>query len=346
MLDATTDPDARGPSAPAGTTPNAAGDGGRLLASAISNNAIFSAVSGIVLITAAPLLSSPVGVTAWILATVGVGLVGFATLLVWLLAAPQRLATGAAFVLAADVAWVLGAVVLLAGFPSLLARAGQIGLGAVSLVVTAIALGQAVGLRRRGHTPMTATLPVQRRVERVVAVPVDRVWETISDAGEYGRFAPGIAHTTIVAGEGEGMVRMCRDDQGSEWAETCTLWEEGHRYRMSVDVSSYPAHYRLLLPEFAQTWTLEPVASGTRMQLAFDGAVRFGVLGRAIVRMLGRQRRLETILDNYERELTAAAHTGPLEDQECRGRRGRPITRRPAGSGMSSLVDFERHREL
>lgn len=310
MSDTTTDPDARAPRAQSGTTPHAAGDGGSLLASAISHNALFSALSGIVLLAAAPVLSSPIGVAAWILATVGVGLVGFAGVLVWLLAAPPRLAIGAPFVLAADVAWVLGAVVLLAGFPRLLAPAGQVGLGAVSMVVAAIAVGQAVGLRRRGDEPMTASTPVRLRVERVVDVPVDRVWEAISDAGEYGRFAPGIAHTAVVAGEAEGMVRVCRDDRGSEWAETCTLWEEGHRYRMSVDVSSYPAHYRLMLPEFAQTWTLEPVPTGTRIQLAFDGAVRFGVLGRALVRMLGRQGRLEAILDNYERDLTAAAHVG------------------------------------
>jgi hypothetical protein len=43
-----------------------------------------------------------------------------------------------------------------------------------------------------------------------------------------------------------------------------------------VDVSSYPAHYRMLLHEFAQTWTLEPVPGGTRIRLAFDGAVKLG----------------------------------------------------------------------
>lgn len=311
MTDATTDdPDAHAASARASASSSITDDHGRLLASAVSCNAIFSAASGVVLLAGAPMLSDPIGVAGWILAMVGVGLVGFASLLVWLLAAPRRLTAGAPFALVADVAWVLGAVVLLAGFPGLLAPAGQVVLGAVTAVVATIALGQAVGMRRRGHAPMTATSPVQLRVERIVAAPGERVWEAISDAGDYGRFAPGIAHTAIVTGAGEGMVRVCRDDQGAEWAETCTLWEEGHRYRMTVDVSSYPAHYRLLLHEFAQTWTLEPVPGGTRIRLTFDAAVKLGVLGRAAVRMLGRQRQLEAILDNYERELTAAAHTG------------------------------------
>lgn len=72
-----------------------------------------------------------------------------------LLAAPQRPTAGAPFVLVADVAWVLGAVVLLAGFPGLLTPAGRVGVGTVSGVVAAIAAGQAVGMRRRGHAPMS-----------------------------------------------------------------------------------------------------------------------------------------------------------------------------------------------
>jgi hypothetical protein len=212
-------------------------------------------------------------------------------------------------VVAADVAWVLAAAVLLVGIPNLLAPAGQVSLAVVSVVVAVLAAAQTVGLRRRGTGPMTAASPVHLQVERIVSAPPEQVWVAISDAGDYGRFAPGIAHTVIVSGEQEGMVRVCRDDQGGEWAETCTLWEDGHRYRMTVDVSSYPAYYRWLLEEFAQTWTVEPAPIGTRLRVAFDGAVKLGVFGRAAVRMLGRQRRLDAILDNYERELTGAAGT-------------------------------------
>ena len=161
---------------------------------------------------------------------------------------------------------------------------------------------------------MDGDSPIALRVERTIAASPDQVWEAVSDAGDYARFAPGIAATRIVAGQGEGMVRVCRDDQGGEWAETCTLWEDGHRYRMTVDVASYPAYYRWLLEEFAQTWTIEPATTGTRLRLAFDGAVKLGVFGRAAVRMLGRQRRLDAILDNYERELTGAAGTGTVRE--------------------------------
>ena len=306
MTDATAD--TPGQHAPATTAVNA-GDGGRLLASAVSYNAVFSAASGVVLSAGAPFLSEPIGSPTWMLVALGVGLGGFAVLLLWLLADARRLARGAPLVVLADVAWVLAATVLLAGVPSLLAPAGQVGLAAVSAVVAVLAVAQIGGLRRRGTGPMTAASPVHLLVERIVTAPPEQVWAAISDAGDYGRFAPGIVHTAIVSGEQEGMVRVCRDNQGREWAETCTLWEDGHRYRMTVDVSSYPAYYRWLLQEFAQTWTVEPAANGTRLRLAFDGAVKLGIFGRAAARMLGRQRRLGAILDNYERELTAEAGT-------------------------------------
>jgi hypothetical protein len=308
VTDAITDAARREQDARASTA-SSTGDGGRLLASAVSYNALFSAISGVTLSAGAPLLSDPIGLSPWILVTLGSGLVGFAALLLLLLADARRLARGAPFVVAADVAWVLAAAVLLVGIPNLLAPAGQVSLAVVSVVVAVLATAQTVGLRRRGTGPMTTTSPVHLQVERIVSAPPEQVWVAISDAGDYGRFAPGIAHTVIVSGEQEGMVRVCRDDQGGEWAETCTLWEDGHRYRMTVDVSSYPAYYRWLLEEFAQTWTVEPAPIGTRLRVAFDGAVKLGVFGRAAVRMLGRQRRLDAILDNYERELTGAAGT-------------------------------------
>lgn len=137
-------------------------------------------------------------------------------------------------------------------------------------------------------------------------MPADRAWAAVSDAGDYARFAGGIAATSIVAGDGEGMVRVCRDEQGGEWSETCTLWEDGHRYRMTVDVESYPAYYRMLLHEFTQTWTVEPARHGAHIRLQFDGRVKLGIIGRAAARALGNGRRLEAILDAYERELTLA----------------------------------------
>lgn len=78
---------------------------------------------------------------------------------------------------------------------------------------------------------------------------------------------------------------------------------EGHRYRITVDISTYPARYRALLHELNQTWTVERTEHGARLCLSFDGAVELGVIGRAIACIVGNRRRLEAILDSYDREL-------------------------------------------
>lgn len=284
-----------------------AGDGGELLADAVSWNTIFSGATGIILLAGGSVLDARLGVDAWMLTGLGAGLLLFAGMLVWLLAAPRRLAAGARFVVAADVAWVVGAALVLAAAPSVLSPAGRAALALVTAVVAVIAVVQVLGLRRVRSGPVTGTSPLALRVSRVVAAPVERVWDAVADAGDYARFAPGIASTAIVAGEGQGMVRVCTDERGGKWAETCTLWEAGSRYRMTVDTASYPAYHRVLLHELTQTWSVEPAAGGTRLSLAFDGAVKLGALGRLAARMLGRPRRLEAILDAYERELTATS---------------------------------------
>ncbi|MEX2562675.1 MAG: SRPBCC family protein [Nitriliruptoraceae bacterium] len=280
------------------------GDGGRTLATAISINAVFSAVSGLVLLAGAPGLSGLFGVDIWLLVGIGGGLIGFAGVLIWLLAEPGKLAAGAKWVLAADITWIAGAIVLLAGLPTVLSTTGRLALVAVTVVVAAIVVRQITGMRRHGPGPMLATSAITLRIQRTIAAPTDRVWQLVADAGDYARFAPGIASTRIVAGQGEGMVRVCRDDKGGEWSETCTLWDSGHRYRMSVDVDSYPAHYQMLLAELTQTWTLEPAGHSTHIRLEFDGRVKLGIIGRLAAKLLGNRRRLEAILDTYERELT------------------------------------------
>lgn len=158
-------------------------------------------------------------------------------------------------------------------------------------------------LRRIRSSVATATSPIAFEAERWIDAPTDRVWRSVADAGDYARFARGIAATEIVSGEGHGMVRVCTDEHGGRWAEHCTLWDEGRTYRMSVEVATYPAYYRLLLHELAQTWQVEPEDGGTRLHLSFDGAVKLGPLGIVAARLLGNRRRLTSILDAYEREL-------------------------------------------
>ena len=284
--------------------PHQRGDAGRSLATALSWNAIFSGVNGLVLTGAAAPLSRIVDVPTWLLVALGLGLVGFAAAILWVLASPARLRTGGRIIVVADLGWVVGAAVLLIATPDLLTAAGRTALTAVSSVVAVLAVAQVRGLRRSGRKVNGAS-PITLRVERTIPAPQEAVWSAVSDAGDYARFAAGITSTTVLEGHGEGMVRVCEDDQGGTWSETCTLWEEGRRYRMEVDIASYPPYYRALLHRFAQTWELAPTSAGTHVTLRFDGEVKLGVIGRFTAKLLGNPRRLDGILVAYERELTS-----------------------------------------
>ncbi len=150
---------------------------------------------------------------------------------------------------------------------------------------------------------------MKMQAQRVIPAPAPVVWQAVAAASDYARFADGIADTQIVSGHEEGMVRVCTDDHGGQWAETCTLWDEGRRYRMTVDVDTYPVYYRVLIRQLDQTWSVEPMPDGTRLTLTFDGRMGLGVVGRAVGAMLGRRRRLDAILDAYEDEILAGLDT-------------------------------------
>jgi ribosome-associated toxin RatA of RatAB toxin-antitoxin module len=286
------------------------GDPGALLAETISVNALFSGGCGLLLLAAATALTVPLGLPAWWLAGVGVGLLAFAGLLLWILAEPRRLAAGGRAALAADLAWVVGAVVVLVGFPSVLTPTGRTALTMLTGVVALLTSSQAMGLSRiRGRTAM-GTSRLTLRAQRTIAAHPERVWAAVADVADYARFASGIAATEVVSGDGEGMVRACTDQRGGHWRETCTQWDEGHRYRMTVDVDTYPLSYRLLLHELAQTWSVEPVGDHTRVTLAFDASLKLGIIGTLAGAVLGRQLRIDEILDAYEEALSPAG-AGP-----------------------------------
>lgn len=86
------------------------GDPGRLLAFAVRGNAAFSATSGLLLLGGGFHIDNALCINAWVLTGMGGGLCLFAAVLLWLLAHQRYLETGARFALAADAAWVIGAL--------------------------------------------------------------------------------------------------------------------------------------------------------------------------------------------------------------------------------------------
>jgi ribosome-associated toxin RatA of RatAB toxin-antitoxin module len=146
---------------------------------------------------------------------------------------------------------------------------------------------------------LTGGKPVsQIEFERTVNAPRERVWAVISDHEGFGEAAPSLSHVEVVEGEGFGMRRRCYNAKGRGWSETCTLWEDGHRYAFEVDTSDYPYPFSRM----AGTWGAEPAATGTRITMLYEYEYRRPILGRLLdpfVRLSFR-RVCERILDRWE----------------------------------------------
>lgn len=150
------------------------------------------------------------------------------------------------------------------------------------------------------------TLEVERRTD----LPPDAVWPVIADMDGYADHVSSLAETTVVAGREQGARRRCVDTRGRDWQETCVVWEEGRRYVVDVDVSTYPADLRAVFRSFRGTWEVEPAADGgSTVRIRFDGDVRGGRLGAGIVRRLAASARrdLDQTLDSYIRAARVTA---------------------------------------
>ena len=59
--------------------------------------------------------------------------------------------------------------------------------------------------------------------------------------------------------------RRCTSTTGQHWEETCTLWQDGHRYAVEVDVTDYPYPLRAM----AGLWQVDPHPMGSRVSMRF-----------------------------------------------------------------------------
>ena len=117
-----------------------------MLTRSLRANAAFSAASGLVLVLGSSILASPFGVPQVSLIAIGAMLLPFAAFVWWVSTAPRRGLVS--LIIAGDIAWVVSAIVLIAGFPQALSTLGVWALIVATIVVADLAIAQGVGLRR------------------------------------------------------------------------------------------------------------------------------------------------------------------------------------------------------
>ena len=118
----------------------------RLMRTALAINALFSGATGTVAATRADHLSTRLGVEAWMLVGLGIGLIGFAVgvALIAGSGSPRR----AIGVVVADIAWVAVALPIAITGPGSITGTGRGALAIVTAIVAGLAASQWVGVRR------------------------------------------------------------------------------------------------------------------------------------------------------------------------------------------------------
>ena len=119
-----------------------------LLRAALRTNVALSVTTGATLLVAGPWLDEPLGVPWPLLVALGAGLLVFARLVAVVAGRTEGLVAEARQVIAADVAWVVGAVAVV--LLDLLPQTGDLALVGVTVLVAAVATAQALGVRRAG----------------------------------------------------------------------------------------------------------------------------------------------------------------------------------------------------
>ncbi len=139
--------------------------------------------------------------------------------------------------------------------------------------------------------------------ERIIHAPKEKVWEVISDVGNYHEVtAPNINHVEIISGQGLGMKRVCSAPDGSSWEETCTVWKPGNEYKFVVNTQK--EDYPLPLKSLSGTWKVETVSPlQTRLFMDFAYEFKSPFLSGYFLSTGTKQAQKDTeyLLDNWQR---------------------------------------------
>ncbi len=270
------------------------------LQTALKVNALFSGISGIVLIILnlqiAKIFGTENNTIFWI---IGLALVFFAITISIEIVKQRSLAI--LWIVIQDFIWVIGSIFLLVSNILPITPTGLIIIGIVALIVLFMGFNQAKELAKIDNNPEKKGK--QWRFERIVKADKKSTWKLISDVGNYALFAPNIDEVKIISGDRLGMVRTCSQGKDS-WAETCTLWTDEKEYAYDVHTTEpdYPYPFKFL----NGFWAVEEIDKTTTkivLRFAFQYNKK---IQNIFLHPLFRKKFFkvaEALLDNWKREL-------------------------------------------
>ncbi|MEK6154697.1 SRPBCC family protein [Flavobacteriaceae bacterium 3-367] len=228
-------------------------------------NAIFSGMSGIGLLLfhkeIADIFSVNSSTTFWI---VGIALIYFASTITYEIFKQRPITI--LFIIIQDILWVIGSIILLVSQPFGISITGNYIIAAIALIVFFMAIAQSKALSK--VDTIDADGKKRLRFKTIFNANGTKVWKVISDVGNVYKVAPNIDDSSIVSGNGEGMIRSCSHGKDS-WTETCSLWkeEEAISFVVHTDKPDYP--YPLSFLQGA--WYIKEIDSNnTEVEMIFD----------------------------------------------------------------------------
>ena len=137
-------------------------------------------------------------------------------------------------------------------------------------------------------------------IERTVHAPLEVVWQLVSDVGDYAKYAPNIDSSTVISGEGFGLVRECGSKEG-RWQELCTSWHDNESYEFEVqtEASDYPFPFKILRGK----WSVDSINDKhTIIRMEFKVKFKNKVVGWLLYPVMKIQfmKVCEKLLDNWQ----------------------------------------------
>jgi len=269
-----------------------------LLRKSLRANALFSLLSGILLIIAAGLLAGvmfvePVELFGFgmdtILFALGIGIVIFAAD-VWLISRAERISLlQSKLIVLLDVGWVIGSSALLLLWPDVFSTAGTVSIIVVAIVVADLGFMELLGILMTYEGESEVTADYQGDHLTITAalatdVPSDLVWSVMRQQEKYAEVADNISSVKVIRGSAKGLVRECTDNKGQTWRETCTRWDEGEgfAFRIHTDAPDYPYP----IAELAGDWSVSELGSGSRIRMVFQAKAKNGLMNKLAFKLI------------------------------------------------------------
>lgn len=270
-------------------------------------NAIFSGISGIVLIAFNKQIIHVFGISnTTVFWVIGIVLLFFASTIIYEIIKQRPIAV--LWIIMQDFLWVIGSFVLIAINPFEISKAGNFTISVIALTVLFMGINQSKALAQVDSSKQDGYKRII--VKRQIASPKDSVWKVMSDVGNFHKVAPNLIDVKILSGSGEGLVRSCSHNNKENWTETCTLWEPGKAY--SFEVNTTDPNYPYPLKYLKGTFKVEAITDSTsEIIMIYDFALKRKIQNVLLYPLMKPKfkKTLTGIMDNWQNLMEDGVYT-------------------------------------